>query len=238
MTLVGRYLPHKTKSEFYFTVFALEMSQVVHDLESLRPPLTATPELLDRLLQCIEVEIVPLTKEGVSKGNKVFGAAILDADLKTVMAQTNSEITCPLFHGEVHCIYQWSQKTHPRERGKAAQESTFLSTHEPCCMCISSIVWAGFTRCYYLFSYEHTSAQGIPHDINIMHELWNVPTYRKQSKFCSTACIMDLVDQLEDTEKRAALKARVDHLIKVYDEMSKQYHSEKTSNADNSLAFD
>ena len=30
--------------------------------------------------------------------------------------------------------------------------------------------------------YETTSAQGIPHDIDIMHELWDVTSYQKRNK--------------------------------------------------------
>jgi tRNA(Arg) A34 adenosine deaminase TadA len=210
---------------------------VTLDEHNQKPPLSATPEELDDLLTCIEDEIVPLTQKGVAEGNKVFGAAILDQEGKTVLAQTNSEMTCPLFHGEVHTIYEWSKMTPPGERGAAAQSSTFLSTHEPCCMCISSIVWAGFTKCYFLFSYENTASQGIPHDINIMHELWGVDTYRKRSKFCSTACLVDLVDAVEDEDTKASLKKRVDALVASYDDMSKQYHTEKSKNTDNSLAF-
>ena len=42
-----------------------------------KPAVTATPAELKQLLEVIEKQIVPLTEEGVSKGNKVFGAAIL-----------------------------------------------------------------------------------------------------------------------------------------------------------------
>lgn len=213
------------------------MTDVVLDLDNQKPPLTASPERLDRLLTCIEDEILPLTKEGVTKGNKVFGAAILNKEEETVLAQTNDEMQCPLFHGEVHAIYKWSQKTPPGERGEGAQSGIFLATHEPCCLCISAIVWTGFTKCYYLFPYESTAAQGIPHDINIMHELWGVKTYRKASKYCASAGLMPLIEQVEDKDKKKALQKRVDTLVQAYDDLSNQYHTEKSKNTDNSLAF-
>lgn len=42
------------------------------------------------------------SREAVKKGNKVFGAAILKlSDLSLVAVGTNTEIECPLWHGEV-----------------------------------------------------------------------------------------------------------------------------------------
>ena len=79
-----------------------------------------------------------------------------------------------------------SKKTPASERGPKAQSGIFLSTHEPCCMCISSILWTGFQRIFYFLPYETTTAQGIPHDINTMHELWGVDTYRKIASKTST----------------------------------------------------
>lgn len=214
------------------------MSNVPLDLDNQLPPLEATPQELEALLKVIEDDIVPLTAKGVVDGNKVFGAAILDSSLKPVTIETNSELKSPLFHGEVHCIYEWSNTTPPAERGQAASSGVFLSTHEPCCMCISSIVWTGFNKVYYLFPYTLTASQGIPHDLNIMHELWGVDSYRKQNKFCTTACIMTLVENLpEDEPLKPTLQATVQRLLDKYEEMSNQYHSEKSNNESNSLAF-
>ena len=45
-------------------------------------------------------EIIPATKISISKGNKIFGAAILNKnDLSTVIIGTNNEIINPLYHG-------------------------------------------------------------------------------------------------------------------------------------------
>jgi tRNA(Arg) A34 adenosine deaminase TadA len=133
---------------------------VVIDEANQKPPLTATADEIRQLYKVIEESILPKTRKGVQDGNKVFGAAILDSDFKCAYAETNAETKCPLFHGEVHCIFEWSQRTPPAERGPAAQSSVFLSTHEPCCMCISSILWAGFATLYYFFPYSITTAQG------------------------------------------------------------------------------
>ncbi|TIV87964.1 MAG: nucleoside deaminase, partial [Mesorhizobium sp.] len=61
--------------------------------------------LIDRLLDVIEHDIVPKTAEGVAHGNKLFGAAILRKnDRSLVLAETNNEMENPLWHGEVHCL--------------------------------------------------------------------------------------------------------------------------------------
>jgi tRNA(Arg) A34 adenosine deaminase TadA len=211
---------------------------VVIDATKQQPPLTATPAEIKRMLQCMQDEILPITTDSVTnKGNKVFGAAVLDADLKTVLADTNTETTCPLFHGEIKVIYEWAKITPAPQRGPAAQSSIFLATHEPCCMCISSIVWSGFKKVFYFFPYAVTSAQGIPHDINTMHELWGVNTYRKTNKYCATACLMDMIAEMEEGPEKTELLAMQQTLLDDYDKLSNKYHSEKDSNENNSLVL-
>jgi len=141
---------------------------VVIDEAAQKPPLTASVTQITKMLQVMEEQILPITGAGVAKGNKVFGAAVLDKDLNLTLAGTNSETECPMFHGEVKVIYEWSKIVPPSQRGAAAQSSVFLATHEPCCMCVSSILWSGFKEIFYFFPYSVTSAQGIPHDINTM----------------------------------------------------------------------
>jgi tRNA(Arg) A34 adenosine deaminase TadA len=210
---------------------------VVIDESLQKAPLTATPAELKRMLQIIKEEIFPVTVQGVTDGNKVFGAAILDKEFVTTCVETNRETTCPLFHGEVHAIYQWSKMVEPSQRGPLAQSANFLATHEPCCMCVSSILWSGFQKVFYFFPYSVTTAQGIPHDVRTMHELWGVPTYRKQNRYLSTACIMDLIEALpEGSEKEELLNLQND-LSAEYDRLSNKYHTEKVDNKDNSLVL-
>lgn len=70
-----------------------------------------------RLLEVIANDIVPLTRVGVSAGNKVFGAAILHKeDLSLVIAGSNNENENPLWHGEVHTLklfYEMPAKERP-----------------------------------------------------------------------------------------------------------------------------
>jgi tRNA(Arg) A34 adenosine deaminase TadA len=213
---------------------------VANDESLAKPKLVATTAELFRLLEVIEKDIFPITLSGVAMGNKVFGAAVLDKSLEQVIcADTNTETTCPLFHGEVKVIYEWSKLIPAPERGPAAKSSIFLATHEPCCMCIASILWSGFTKVFYLFPYALTSAQGIPHDIDTMHELWGVDTYRKQNRYCSTACLMTLVDELEeDNPDKPVLQEKIQRLVAMYDELSHKYHAEKANNPNNSLVLD
>ena len=219
-------------------IMSLAAEGVVVDESAMRAELTPTVADLQQLLKVMEDEILPVTEQGVAKGNKVFGAAVLNPDLTCSLAGTNSETECPLFHGEVKVIYEWSQKVPAPERGSRAQSSVFLATHEPCCMCISSILWSGFNQVYYFFPYSITSAQGIPHDINTMHELWGVNSYRKRNKYLATGCIMDMVEALGDQlPQKAELQAVVQRLLSKYDALSNKYHSEKADNPNNSLVL-
>ncbi len=225
-------------------ILSFDNMNVIIDHSKQQKELKYTAEELNRLLAVIEQDILPKTREGVQNGNKVFGAAILNSGLEVVHCDTNDETTCPLFHGEMKTIYEWSKKTQAQCRGPEAQESVFLSTHEPCCMCISSIVWSGFRKVVYLFPYSITSEQGIPHDINTMHELWGVSSYRKKNKYCATACLMDLIQQIDTTNdaaleaKKSSLMEMITRLINEYNTLSEKYHSEKKDNEKNSLVLD
>jgi len=199
----------------------------------LQPELGADASLLRRLLHVIEHEILPKTRAEVAEGNKVFGAAILNASFDTVIAETNHETACPIFHGEIYTIDRWAalcDKPPP-------QESVFLATHEPCCLCISAIVWTGFRRCFYLYPYETTKQQGIPHDLNIMYELWRVERYQERNALCSTAGLLPLIDALPPGDDKAELEATVARITKQYDLLSCKYHSEKAANPSNKMAF-
>ena len=101
----------------------------------------------------------------------------------------------------------------------------------------SSIVWGGFKRVFYLFPYAITSDQGIPHDIDTMHELWGVNSYRKQNKYISTACVMDMIDGLGDSTEKSELLKRKEKLVSIYMDLANKYHEEKVANSNNSLVL-
>src|SRR6218665_319790 len=113
-----------------------------------------TALLVSRLLDVIEFDIAPVTRKGVARGNKLFGAAILrKSDLSVVVAETNNEIENPLWHGEMHAIKRFYEiADHP-----APRDCLFLATHEPCSLCLSGITWSGFDNFYYLFSHQDSA---------------------------------------------------------------------------------
>ena len=185
-----------------------------------QPPLALDARMLDRVLSTIEEEILPQTKTQLAKGNKMFGAAVLDAfSGDTVVAATNLETACPIHHGEIVAIEAWSQlKKRPR-----ASECLFVATHEPCCLCVSAIVWSGFERCVFLFPYETTKRQGIPHDLDIMYELWRVERYQRRNRYLATSGVSTLIAALPPSSERADLEARVSKLAAAYDALADSY---------------
>jgi len=64
--------------------------------------------LLNRLLEAMATDILPMTEQSVKLGNKIFGAALLKkSDYSTYLAETNNEIESPLHHGEMHLLKRY-----------------------------------------------------------------------------------------------------------------------------------
>ena len=183
---------------------------------------------LDRALSVIENEVVPKTLEGVRGGSKLFGAAVLKkADLSTVVASTNTEAGNPLLHGEIQAINHFYDI--PKDQRPAAKDSVFVSTHEPCPLCLSGISWAGFDNFFYLFTYEDSrDAYGIPHDIVMLDEVFRCPegSYNENNAYWKSWGLRDLIATTGPKE-RARLDQRVADLKVVYAEMSDIYQKAK-----------
>ena len=188
-------------------------------------------DLLDVLFSVLENDILPKTQTGVAAGNKVFGAAILrKSDHSLVIAETNNEMENPLWHGEVHCLKRFYEL--PADQRPATSDLIFLSTHEPCSMCLSAITWAGFDNFYYFFSYEDSrDAFAIPHDLKIMQEVFTLKDgeYNKSNAFWQSHSMMAMVDELPDDQKTKYF-ARARAISDQYDQLSSQYQDTKSDN--------
>ena len=186
--------------------------------------------LAKRLLDVIEFDILPLTRRGVAAGNKIFGAAILDkSDLSLVLAETNNETENPLWHGEVHALKRFYERAEKPD----TKDLVFLSTHEPCSMCLSAITWAGFDNFYYLFSHEDSrDSFAIPHDLRILKEVFRLDPggYAKTNAFWRSAAIADLI-AASDEAARADLRKQDADIRAAYDHLSEAYQSGKTGNS-------
>lgn len=197
-----------------------------------------TASFVSRLLDVIEQDIVPRTAKGVMQGNKLFGAAILrKSDLSVVVAETNNETENPLWHGEMHAIKRFYEL--PAEARPAPKDCIFVTTHEPCSLCLSGITWSGFDNFYFLFSHEDSrDSFAIPYDIQILQAIYAVPDpgaekvsadrplYNRHNAFFKSYAIQRLIAGLERTQKEELL-ARVDNLVGAYADLSAVYQRDK-----------
>ena len=187
---------------------------------------------LEKILNIFSKEVLPLTEQGVAKGSKIFGAAIIKKDdLSLVVAETNNEIENPLWHGEMHTLkkfYELDSNTRPNEK-----DCMFLSSHEPCSMCLSAITFSGFDNFYYLFSYSDTNNKfNIPHDLNILKEVFNINdgNYNKNNSYWKSYNIHSLINKLEDSKKNK-LTESFNNIKKKYFDLSNKYQASKEKNS-------
>ena len=170
----------------------------------------------------------PVKRQGVEQGNKIFGAAILaKSDLRLVVAATNKESENPLFHGEISCLNRFWLI--PREERPTPSDCLFLSTHEPCSLCLSAITWSGFDNFYYLFPYEDSRNEfQIPHDLNILKEVFQCEdgNYAARNAYWTCHCLIDLINRGKDEQRRIRLQ-QVTELRKAYDVLSEQDQKRK-----------
>ena len=176
----------------------------------------------------MEGDIVPLTRDGVAKGDKVFGSAILlKSNLSLVIAGTNAETQNPLWHGEVHTLKKFYEL--PSEQRPETRDCIFLATHEPCSLCLSAITWTGFDNFYYLFAYADTKDTfNIPHDLKILKDVFRVENgdYARSNSFWDSHAILPMIDACSPAEQ-TRLRDKVQELEQTYAEMSQIYQASK-----------
>lgn len=177
--------------------------------------------LIPRLLDVIEQDIVPKTRAGVAAGNELFGAAILHkSDLRLVLAETSNETENPLWHGELLAVtrfYELDRTIRPH-----ARDCVFVSSHEPCALCLSAIAHSGFDNFFYLFSREEGRARAhVSYDQRVMRELFGLPspTYHVQNAYWNSYSLRAAVDTTPDP-RRLPLVAHIERLQGLYGELS------------------
>ncbi len=189
---------------------------------------TSQRVLCSRILDVIENDILPKTVDGVSRGNKIFGAAIIKkSDLSLVIAGTNDEINNPLYHGEISTLNEFFSI--PAVDRPSSEDCIFVSTHEPCSLCLSAITWASFDNFYYFFGYQDTrDSFNIPHDLNILKEVFNIQDgqYARKNKFWECTHLLSLVEKLSNSENNR-LNLQVERLKERYSKLSKIYQNQK-----------
>lgn len=172
--------------------------------------------------------LIPETEIAVQKGNKIFGAFIIKkSDLSIVITGTNNEITNPLYHGEISTLFNFF-----KIKNLNPKDYYFITSHEPCSLCLSAITWSGFDNFYYFFEHNDTkSSFHIPHDLNILQEVFNIQggEYNKVNGYWKSFSIIDQIKENEDSNKHNLIK-KIDKIKQLYTDLSTQYQDAKISN--------
>ena len=180
------------------------------------------------ILDIIIDTLIPETKIAVEKGNKIFGAFVVKkSDLSFVITGTNNEITNPLYHGEISALFNFF-----KIKNLNPKDYYFITSHEPCSLCLSAITWSGFDNFYYFFEHNDTkSSFHIPHDLNILQEVFNIQggEYNKVNGYWKSFSIIDQIKANEDSNKHNLIK-KIDKINQLYADLSTQYQNAKISN--------
>lgn len=158
-----------------------------------------------RLLSVIRDDIYPMTVKAVLKGNNLFGAAVLDGnDLSPIVVGTNLREENPTYHGEMVTIDRFYHLAERPDPGN----TVFLSTHEPCPMCLSALAWAGFREIYFLFDYGETASDfAMPTDREMLEQIFLSGGTAYRNPFFSMYSIRELAQEHPEREKLLGVMA-------------------------------
>jgi len=181
--------------------------------------------ILDKIIN----ELVPLTQNSVQEGNKIFGAIILSKkDYSTIVVDTNNETSNPIFHGEISTINNYFKNVNHTK----PNECLFISSHEPCSMCLSAITWSGFDNFYYLFPFQDTENKfNIPHDLNILKEVFNIKDgkYNKTNHYWKSFSILNEIQNTSPSLKYELIN-KYKEISEKYENLSQIYQKSKKNN--------
>ena len=181
----------------------------------------------DKVLDIFINNLIPETTMAVEKGNKIFGAFIIKkSDLSLLVTGINNEITNPLYHGEISAIFNFF-----KSRDLKPKDYYFISSHEPCSLCLSAITWSGFDNFYYFFPHKDTKISfNIPHDLNILKEVFNINegNYNKNNSYWKSFSIIEQIKKTKTSYKE--LFEKIDKISHFYEELSIRYQDSKISN--------
>ena len=179
-----------------------------------------------KILDLFLDELIPLTKISINNGNKIFGAFIVKkSDLSLVCIGTNKETKNPLFHGEISALFNLFG-----DQFNNTKDYYFISSHQPCSLCLSAITWSGFDNFYYFFPYEDTKDNfNIPHDLKILEEVFKIKdgNYEKNNHYWQSFSINSEIKKL-NLEKD--LLEKISKIKDEYQKMSKIYQDCKINN--------
>ena len=180
------------------------------------------------LLDIIIKKIAPLTKKKIIENNKIFGGAILNkSDLSVIAIGTNLETLNPLFHGEISTILSFYNK----KNSINTKDCIFLSTHEPCSLCLSAITWCGFDNFYFFYPYSDTNNKfNIPHDLKILSQIFNIKKgkYNKNNSYWKSYSIINEIKKLP-IKNQKFLDNKILKIDQIYSDLSKNYQNSKYS---------
>ena len=184
---------------------------------------------LDLIVNKILFDLLPKTEKNVKIGNKIFGAIILNKqNYSTIVTGLNNELHNPLFHGEISTInnfFKIKKYINPKD-------CIFISSHEPCSLCLSGITWSGFDNFIYLYPYKNTKLEfNIPHDLKILDQVFKIKNgeYNKSNYYWKSYSITEEMSNLS-INKQNLLNEKISIINQKYKDLSLLYQKNKKNN--------